>query len=582
VLAVNPTTGAFYFSALGEVTGSVSAACVVKGRFTGTTFAWGSPSVGRPVAYSTNFIDKEWVAVDPADGRVYLTYTDFTPTGNQIEFQWADSTLGSWSTYQVISGVTESGWVQASRPVVGPDGTVYVVYYLIGPVDADYYRIARSTNRGVSFSAPNDAVSFYSNYGTGAPGFNRPQGIQFPSVAVDRSGRQHNGRLYLAWNESLDWYDDAANVGITGSRNEVEPDDTPATATAASVGRILRGTMASTSDLDYFALPLTAGQTIIAEIDSMATGLDVTMRLFAPDGTTRLAYLEGAASDFASGYGPLPWLYTAPTTGTYYLRVADVAGTGAYRLSTGPAYRTTERGRDQRDAFTAWSDDGGLTWSTPVRVNNDAVGYDDWLPEITVGPTGQAICAWYDWRNAAPATCGGESSIYLATSNDGAATWQEQGAVTDTRTAWSNVLTNIIPNQGDYLSLFADSHGYAVAWSDGRSGNPDVYMAAVPPLTTGVGGPGPPALRLTAGTGPAVGSAHLAFTLAAAGPARLAVYDLEGRRVATLVDGARPAGEQSADWNLADAAGRPVGAGVYWARLEAGAAHATARMVVLR
>ena len=48
---------------------------------------------------------------------------------------------------------------------------------------------------GATFGAAHDAVSFFANYGTGSPGFNRPLGIEFPSLAVDRSGHLHDGRI---------------------------------------------------------------------------------------------------------------------------------------------------------------------------------------------------------------------------------------------------------------------------------------------------------------------------------------------------------------------------------------------------
>lgn len=52
VVTVNPTTGAFYFAALADASSSLYAIGVVKGRFTGSTFAWGTPSVPRTASTS--------------------------------------------------------------------------------------------------------------------------------------------------------------------------------------------------------------------------------------------------------------------------------------------------------------------------------------------------------------------------------------------------------------------------------------------------------------------------------------------------------------------------------------------------
>ncbi|MFO7652601.1 MAG: FlgD immunoglobulin-like domain containing protein, partial [Candidatus Krumholzibacteriia bacterium] len=64
-------------------------------------------------------------------------------------------------------------------------------------------------------------------------------------------------------------------------------------------------------------------------------------------------------------------------------------------------------------------------------------------------------------------------------------------------------------------------------------------------------------------------SLTLAFGLAADGPVELAIFDLRGRRVATLVSETRPAGRHLATWDGRDDAGRRAPAGTYLCRLVA-------------
>lgn len=59
-----------------------------------------------------------------------------------------------------------------------------------------------------------------------------------------------------------------------------------------------------------------------------------------------------------------------------------------------------------------------------------------------------------------------------------------------------------------------------------------------------------------------------AFALPSAGPARLEVYDVTGRRVASVFKSERGAGEQRAAWNGRDDRGERAQAGVYYARLQ--------------
>ena len=72
----------------------------------------------------------------------------------------------------------------------------------------DRYPIRKSTNGGVSFTPEVVAASGFSNFSSGAPGFNRGHGVTFPTLAVDRSNGSHRGRVYVGWQECVDFYND--------------------------------------------------------------------------------------------------------------------------------------------------------------------------------------------------------------------------------------------------------------------------------------------------------------------------------------------------------------------------------------
>jgi flagellar hook assembly protein FlgD len=64
---------------------------------------------------------------------------------------------------------------------------------------------------------------------------------------------------------------------------------------------------------------------------------------------------------------------------------------------------------------------------------------------------------------------------------------------------------------------------------------------------------------------------RLEFTLPAAARVSLALYDVQGRRVRTLLDQDAAAGTFAAQWDGRDDRGVRMGRGVYFARLVAGA-----------
>ncbi|MBD3335544.1 MAG: T9SS type A sorting domain-containing protein, partial [Candidatus Eisenbacteria bacterium] len=72
------------------------------------------------------------------------------------------------------------------------------------------------------------------------------------------------------------------------------------------------------------------------------------------------------------------------------------------------------------------------------------------------------------------------------------------------------------------------------------------------------------------------------FDLPQAARVDLGIFDVGGRRVATLVDGNLPAGRHRALWNGRDAAGRAAASGIYFARLTAGSDVLTHKMILMK
>jgi hypothetical protein len=81
---------------------------------------------------------------------------------------------------------------------------------------------------------------------------------------------------------------------------------------------------------------------------------------------------------------------------------------------------------------------------------------------------------------------------------------------------------------------------------------------------------------------PFAGETTVSFTLPERGEVELAVYDVAGRRVATLFSGEQGAGDHSVEWNGVGDNGERVGAGVYFVRIEAGKQTVTRKLLVMR
>src|SRR6185436_3605622 len=186
VITVNEKTGTFYYCGLIDriVSNNVveNGICVVSATFPGGVLTWGTPVLAVQAAPSTISFDKQWIEADSTSDSLYLAYTNFNSTsGSQIDFvRSANGT--TWSAPSKISSASGNGLVHGVRLAAGPNGEVYAVWSEIGPIDVDFFRIRRSDNAGATFGAEFTLPSYYANFGTGAPGFNRERGITFPSL----------------------------------------------------------------------------------------------------------------------------------------------------------------------------------------------------------------------------------------------------------------------------------------------------------------------------------------------------------------------------------------------------------------
>lgn len=477
VVMVDEKTGTFRYCGLVYPSAfSTSCIAVVGARFVGDTLIWDPPVLVR--APNDNIaLDKPWMAVDSLSGRVYVIYTTFSTSADTIDFQSSADGL-AWSDPVTLSANSDAGEVQGARVQVGPSGEVYTTWFAIGTSEpfASYFRFRHSVDGGVSFSAPTDAASLYVNFGSGAPGFNRERGITFPALAVDRSPGANRNRIHVAWNEGLDIFHDP--IVIRSKVVEAEPNNTVAQANTFAVGDSVSGEL-TVGDIDFYKFAATQGQTVTFFTGTIDPNLDASMRILCSDGTTLLAYSQPGKGQ------PNLIEFTIPATGTYYLRMRQFQNSGQYTIYTFyHQHQAGDRARDHRDAFATFSDDSGRTWHPPVAINHEDPWYDDWLPELAVSGQGKPYAIWYDWRDAPASTCGGQSQVYLGRSDDGGLTWTTLGAVTDASSRWTTSQSNIAPNQGDYLGLFANATGVYPAWGDARDSSVDVYTVRLPLAAT--------------------------------------------------------------------------------------------------
>jgi hypothetical protein len=123
------------------------------------------------------------------------------------------------------------------------------------------------------------------------------------------------------------------------------------------------------------------------------------------------------------------------------------------------------------------STNGGITFSTPRRINDDPINHAKWhwFGTLAVAPNGRIDVVWYDTRNSSDNVT---SQLFYSFSTDGGSTWSPNVGV-------SNPFNPSIgyPNQskiGDYITVVSDDDGANVAYAATFNGEEDIYYVRIP------------------------------------------------------------------------------------------------------
>ena len=150
--------------------------------------------------------------------------------------------------------------------------------------------------------------------------------------------------------------------------------------------------------------------------------------------------------------------------------------TNGYIYITWPQKGVSPAGNDP-DIVMIRSTNGGTTWSSLVRVNNDPIsnGKDQYYPWMTVDQsTGDLHFVFYDSRE----TINDSAGVYMARSSDGGLTF-ENYKVSDHNFKPKPITGLASGYQGDYIGIAALDNIVYPFWSDDRTGNYQGWMSKV-------------------------------------------------------------------------------------------------------
>lgn len=180
--------------------GRQSAIFVAKSTDGGKT--WPQVSTVFQAISRASFHDKEWIAVDPDTGYVYVVWAVFTAyTPSNMFFSRSTDGGQSWSRPIVVSEYTAAEFnVQGAGITVDSKGTIHVIWIDFKEPNQKM-RYSYSTDKGSTFSEAVDIAPVNDIDREGLSGTTAYRTPTLPAIAADNSGTDTDGYLYVTWSD---------------------------------------------------------------------------------------------------------------------------------------------------------------------------------------------------------------------------------------------------------------------------------------------------------------------------------------------------------------------------------------------
>jgi hypothetical protein len=187
---------------------------------------------------------------------------------------------------------------------------------------------------------------------------------------------------------------------------------------------------------------------------------------------------------------------------------------------------------DSGDVMFSRSTDDGLTWSAPVRINDDVSNENiQWMATMSVAPNGRIDVIWLDTRDNPGSD---NSALYYSFSTDQGTTWSPNEKLSPSFNPHLGY-----PDQekmGDYFDMMSLNDGAYLAWANTLNGEEDVYFShIIPPVSVGVN---EMATAVSFSVSPNPSNGNFVIT-SAAHDAQIEIYNLPGEKVFSTTLNAR-------------------------------------------
>ncbi|MEO6695085.1 MAG: T9SS type A sorting domain-containing protein [Ignavibacteria bacterium] len=476
--------------------------------------------------------------------RVVAAWRDFrrrvSPANRKVGYSYSSDGGVSWSEGILLDSTLLPGFPRNSDPVVGTDtaGNFYIAVISIGGTGA--LAVYKSTDGGVTFpsaylianSGSEDKEYMETDFNPASPYCNTiyMSWTRFSTGSGIKITRSSNAGVN--WTAPVNVSDNSS--GGQGSDVAVGPD-----------GEVYVSWLDGNSSNDIVKLDRSTngGQTFSTDIDVTAGSTP-----FIPISSSGVTF-PSIGADVSNG----------PRRGNVYITFCDARNGDA-------------------DIFLTRSTDKGLSWSPPVRVNDDAVGNNKlqcW-PWIGVNDSGFISIIYFDSRNTASNEI---IEAYMAHSTDGGLTF------TNYKLSSQPTTTNQPNNDvrfGDYIGIDYYKNRIVPVWTDERSGgfNMECYTAIVstPVSVTNISGIIPEKYLLKQNfPNPFNPTTKIRYELPLSSAVTIKVYDVLGNEIRSFTNLQQNAGIYEFEFE-----GSSLSSGIYFYRLSTEKFSETKSMMLIK
>ncbi|PHS65863.1 MAG: glycosyl hydrolase [Flavobacterium sp.] len=475
--------------------------------------------------------------------------TDLLVAGANLNNYYYSSDSGqTWN----IGTLTSSAYGVWGDPVidVDPDGNFYF-FHLSNPSSGNWI------DRIVCQKSIDNGQSWNDGTYTGLNG-NKAQDKQW--TVVDKN----TGTIYMTWTQ-FDTYGSSSSNCKTKIMFSKSEDAGDTWSQAISINEI-DGNCIDEDDTVEGAVPALGANGEIYVAWAGPEGIVFNKSL--DDGLTWLT------EDIPVNSMPTGWDYSIPgidRANGLPITKCDLSG-GSNHGTIYINWSDQRNGASDTDVWLAKSTDGGDTWSSEIRVNDDAPGKQQFFTWMDIDQTnGNLHFVFYDRRNYND----NNTDVYMAYSLDGG------NSFVNYQVSESPFLPNTGVFFGDYTNLSVRNNIVRPIWTRLQSGQLSIWTDVTPFEILGVSDNSSESVNEAVQfPNPATDISYVSFKLHELSSVSLKLYDTQGREVYTVLDNEqKDYGKYIYPINTSDLG---LNSGTYFCKLSVNGKEKTLKMIVVK